>query len=59
VRSRLRSKPKMASAMKVITINHTRSIDPGDIVHVMPHWREPHVALGAKLDDTGLPPLAA
>jgi len=49
----------MASAMKVITINHTRSIDPSDIVHVMPHWREPHVALGAKLDDTGLPPLAA
>jgi hypothetical protein len=30
----------MASALKVITIDHTRSIDPGDIVHVMPHWRE-------------------
>jgi hypothetical protein len=30
----------MASAMKVITIDHTRSIDPGDIVHLMPHWRE-------------------
>ena len=28
--------PTMASAMKVITIDHTRSIDPGDIVHVMP-----------------------
>ena len=25
--------PTMASAMKVITIDHTRSIDPGDIVH--------------------------
>jgi hypothetical protein len=30
----------MASAMKVITIDHTRSIGPGDIAHVMPHWRE-------------------
>jgi hypothetical protein len=30
----------MANAMKVITIDHTRSIDPGDIVHVMPHRRD-------------------
>jgi hypothetical protein len=30
----------MASTMKVITIDHTRHIDRGDIVHVMPHWRE-------------------
>jgi hypothetical protein len=30
--------------MKVITIDHTRSIDPGDIVQVMPHWREGEAA---------------
>jgi hypothetical protein len=26
--------------MKVITIDRTRCIDPGDIVHIMSHWRE-------------------
>jgi hypothetical protein len=31
--------PTIASPIKVITIDHTRSLDP-DIVHGMPHWRE-------------------
>jgi hypothetical protein len=34
----------MASAIEVITIDHTRSIDPGDIVHVMLHLREGETA---------------
>jgi hypothetical protein len=37
--------PTIASPIKVITIDHTRSLDP-DIVHGMPHWREGEACYG-------------
>ena len=44
--------PTIASPIKVITIDHTRSLDP-DIVHVMPHWREGEACYATLTSRTG------